>query len=97
MTVTRRDMTLINGLGNFRVLTLSQIRKYYFGDLARSLVQRRLGVLRDKNLLRSYPFGEQGALAWTLTSEAARQELILEARYPEYWIFICRSRATLTL
>ena len=72
MTVTQRDMTLINGLGNFRVLTLSQIRKYYFGDLARSLVQRRLGLLRDKNLLRSYPFGEQGALAWTLTSEAAR-------------------------
>lgn len=72
MTVTQRDMTLIYGLGNFRVLTLSQIRKYYFEGLARSLVQRRLGLLRDKNLLRSYPFGDQGALAWTLTSEAAR-------------------------
>jgi hypothetical protein len=65
-------MVLIQGLGKFRVLTLPQIRKYYFNGLARPLVQRRLGKLRAQNLLRAYPYGEQGALAWTLTSEAAR-------------------------
>ncbi len=72
MAVTKRDLALLNGLGNFRVLTMSQIRRYYFDDLARPLVQRRLSKLRAQKLLRSYPFGGQGALAWTLTSHAAR-------------------------
>ena len=72
MAVTKRDSILLDGLGCFRVLTLSQVRTHYFGGLARPLVQRRLGRLRAQNILRSYPFGEQGSLAWTLTSEGAR-------------------------
>lgn len=72
MAVTKRDSILLEGLGCFRVFTLSQIRTHYFGGLARPLVQRRLSKLRAQNLLRSYPFGEQGAHAWTLTSAGAR-------------------------
>lgn len=73
MTVTNRDLALLEGLGTFRVLTLEQIQKHYFGGLRRCLVQRRLGKLRAKNLLRSFPFGDRGLLAWTLTAEAARR------------------------
>ncbi len=72
MSLTVRDMDLLEGLGIFRVLTLAQIREHYFNGLVRPLVQRRLGRLRDKGYLRAFPFGDSGTLAWTLTSDGAR-------------------------
>lgn len=72
MAITDRDMSVLTALGTFRVMTASQIRRYFFNGLDRALVQRRLGRLRAQGVLRSFPFGPAGELAWTLTTEGAR-------------------------
>lgn len=72
MRLTPRDERLLTGFGHFRVLTLQQVQRYYFGGAARNNVQERLSQLRDAKLLRAFPFGEHGKLAWTITAEAAR-------------------------
>lgn len=72
MAITDRDERVLQALGTFRVLARWDIESTFFEGRGRDLVQRRLSKLRKQGVIRSFPFGEYGRLAWTLTADGAR-------------------------
>ncbi len=68
--LTDRDRDLFRMVDSYGVMSTNQIRRLIFANIDRSVVLRRLRILRHKKFLVATPGLPQGELAWTLAFKA---------------------------
>ena len=71
LPLTKRDLSLLEKLNKFGLLSTQQIQKYIFNNIDKTTVLRRLRILKKRGYLFASDGLPRGGLVWSLTKKGA--------------------------